>query len=340
MATVERKAFKLMVGRPVGLGSEKTDVGTFLMELAIFACHYNRIGELCESESISSRILLNRNIIAQEAINQKCDFLLMIDPDMSPDHYTKGENKRAQAKSFLQTSFQHMMDNPFGVIAAPACSERPKRLTNVFLTNPDGSGRRMTYSETRERLREPAIEQVHAIGTGLILIHVPIFTVLTHPYFDDVYANVEKTELSLSQDVYFTQNCHMAGVPVWCNWYAWAGHIKDEPLGAPEDLADEEEAAVSASKGPQKAPIVLEGDMGQWHTSQSATRQTHAGDASAESPGLNEPNGIGRPATQPGGQCDRRANQSTLQAEEAARSNGRDGHTVCSGVDAEAVEAH
>lgn len=252
------KKFKVMLGRPVGQGSEKTDVGTFLMQFALFCRDHPRIEQMCEAESVSSRILLNRNIIMAEAIKQECDFLLMIDPDMSPDMYGRGEDRKPFVRDFLESSFKFLLENPFNIIAAPASGDPPKRLVNVFTTNLDGTARRMTHTETRDRWLNPSIEQVHAIGTGLILIHMPVIKVLEQPYFDDVYANVEKTELSLSQDIYFTQNLTLAGVGVFCNWYSFAGHIKSDVLGVPEDLADEEEANNILKNHAQNAPVPRE----------------------------------------------------------------------------------
>lgn len=225
------RKYRLHIGRPCGLGFEHMDMGVFMFELGVWACQNREtLIDVSLATSVSSRILLNRNILAKQALELNADYLLMLDPDMKPDMYV---GAGSPAKKFMESSWQHALENPCSVIAAPAVGEPPKSVTNVFITGADDNARRMTHEECAERQANPCIEQVVGMGTGLILIDTLVFRRLQQPWFDDVYTDETKTDLKLSQDVYFTTNCAAAGMPVYCNHYAWAGHQKTVLLGCP-----------------------------------------------------------------------------------------------------------
>jgi hypothetical protein len=248
------RKFNLYVGRPFGLGIEQPDVGDFMFELGVWAAKTPSVGDVVLYTAHSSRILMNRNMFAHDALKAGVDFLLMIDPDMRPDLY----RDRPGMQRFMVSSWQHALENPGSVIGAPAVGGSPKYDTNVFIAGEEHA-RRMTHAEVLERQRNPCIEQVHAIGTGLILIDMLVFRRLAIPFFDDVYENPEKTKLAKSQDVVFTEACTKAGFPVWCNHYAWAGHHKDELLGCPG--FDEPEKSEPAPGDKYPLPITLDPSM-------------------------------------------------------------------------------
>lgn len=250
------KKYSFMVAMPTGLGLLRWSAAAYLFDMGRILQSHPLIDQIRLVSVASSRIMLNRNSIAQDALERGVDFLLMIDPDMKPDIYL---NRRKAAKPFFHSSLQHLLDNPFGVVAAPAICDPPKCLTNVFVRDEEtGKARRMTHEEAAARQRNPAIEQVVAIGTGIMLIHMPIFRSLEAPFFFDDY-NSDCTNLERSQDINFTSRCTEAGIPVWCNHYAFAGHDKHVMLECPGIGDDEEEAKVAgpAEADPAYLPITL-----------------------------------------------------------------------------------
>lgn len=176
----------------------------------------------------ASRILLCRNMAVDVAREWGCKYLMFVDPDMSPDCYLGRDPK---AMPFWETSWSMLQQFPGSVIAAPALQGAPDYAVNVFVLDPEQRAtRRVTHEETMGRY---GIEQVFAIGTGLMLIDMSVFDRLKPPYFDDEYENQEKTRVFTSQDIYFCKMCNLAGIRVFANWYAWAGHYKQTMLGRP-----------------------------------------------------------------------------------------------------------
>lgn len=224
------RKYHVRVAQPVGLGIQTVETGAFLFDLGCKLSTHPLIAKVSQAVLRSSRIAMNRNLLVKSAIEDGVDFLLMIDPDMAPDMYV---DHCSGALSFIESSLQHLVENPFGIIGAPAVGEPPDMKVNVFVNGPDGVGRRMTHAELLERVQDPRIEDVVAMGTGLMLIHMPIFCHLQQPYFQDEYTDNTFTELKKSQDIVFTERAHMAGIPVWCNYYSFSGHVKSSILGCP-----------------------------------------------------------------------------------------------------------
>lgn len=243
---MERK-FSVLIGIPCGMGLAGKYLSLFASQAVYQLARLPYIGKVDIEIHDSARILLNRNSIARDAICKGYDYILFVDPDMRPDVHLK-DSRYPQALGFIHSSMQHIRENPFCVIAAPALSERPEMKVNVFVYDEASvkKFRRMDHTEAYERHQSPRIEQVHAIGTGLMLIDTVIFARLQHPYFDDIYTDDTKTDLAMSQDIYFTSACTAAGIPVFANFYSWAGHCKSDVLSA-DDLTPARQSAQECS---------------------------------------------------------------------------------------------
>lgn len=221
--------YRVCLARSAGHFSELTPFVTWFAALSFRLGRDPRIKDVIYQQPNSPRILLNRNLIVKSALESKCDFLLMVDPDMQPDFLAN----ELGAIDFWKSSFEFMLRNRGCVIGAPACSGYPKRDPCVWRLDPEMDKVVRVTREEAGRQR-PCLEQVSAIGTGLMLIDMQIFDKLEQPWFDDVYLDKSKTRLTMSQDVWFCRQVNKAEFPVFCNWSAWAAHWKYEPVCRPE----------------------------------------------------------------------------------------------------------
>ena len=220
----------LFLSLPNGFPIQHPCLGQWLFHLGWDLARYKLTERVFSARVQSGRILRNRNEIAYEAIDLGARWLLMVDPDMDPDPYL-GCAEHPQVQPFVGSSLAFLKSNPFSIIAAPAWIESPGKQTNVWTSPQDGNpGRRFTDAEAMQRFKNPAIERVPAIGTGLMLIDTHVFDIMPEPFFNDVYHDQRMVKLDMTQDVYFTSRANEAGVGVYCNWYAWCGHHKDQLL--------------------------------------------------------------------------------------------------------------
>lgn len=244
MALLDGKP-SILFGVPSTLGNECVELGCWLWSMGLWLGRNGISFRDMHGSPRSPRILLNRNSLAEHAIRERADFLLMVDPDMVPDIYST-QNFQMQDEvevdspalpgqmPFLPMALEFFKSHPCSVLAAPAVGDMPKRRLNVYPLEADQSmSKPATHEYAEKRVREGnVIEKVAAIGTGLIMIPTPVFQFIKRPFFDDVY-NEGKTTLELSQDVYFTNTCHQAGIDVYCAWCSFCGHKKTWTLGCP-----------------------------------------------------------------------------------------------------------
>ena len=256
MALRTRKP-SIMFAVPTGLGYEIADVGRWIAMQAWELGQAKAVSKFFHVNQRSSRILLNRNSFVEIAIKEQVDYLCMVDPDMVCDYYcnngtrqTSGEQVPVQRlenqQPFLPTAIEFFKRHPFSVLGAPAVCDPPAMRVNAYLFEDDPKskslGRPATHAEAAQRVKAGVIEHVAAIGTGLIIIPIPVLWALDQPYFDDVY-NDSKTKLEKSQDVYFTENLTRSGVEVYCAWCSWCGHHKASVLGCPGIDTDEPQSS-------------------------------------------------------------------------------------------------
>jgi hypothetical protein len=139
------------------------------------------------------------------------------------------------------------------VLAAPYCSSPPSVGQNgeerVFAfkwaTNRNDKYRRQIALEAMSR-EEGAVrtgfENVVAAATGLMMIDTRIVdTKLKKPWFEYEWKDPPfNTQKASTEDVYFTRNCSLVGIPVYVNWDAWAAHAKSEIVGKPMLMTNDE----------------------------------------------------------------------------------------------------
>jgi hypothetical protein len=197
----------------------------------------------------------NQALVRAEAAG--VDYVVMIDSDMHPDVLNPHENK--WVKPFWGSSWEYMLENRCGMIAAPYCGPPPEECVYVFRWNtqqdqrPNPNMRLEMYDrDTASKMR--GIQRAAALATGLCIINMKAVLELKKrpgPWFDYEWkdrngaAEVkcehclspipgERVDKGSTEDVFFSRNLDYAGWPIYCNWDAWAGHYKLKLVGPPQ----------------------------------------------------------------------------------------------------------
>jgi hypothetical protein len=205
---------------------ESSDTGTWLLQFGF------RLGQFvnemhCYSVS-NPRILMNRNICVKGAQEVHATHLLFIDPDMVPDYYY---GKEPRAKRFFDEAWPFILKHPGSICAAPYCGPSPAKPVHVFVRG----------AASDQLLRVPrgmaakleGWSSVEAVGTGLMLIDMAIFDRLEHPYFDDEYQDITKSDIRRTQDVWFCLRAREKKIPIYVHWDCWARHYQPNMVDKP-----------------------------------------------------------------------------------------------------------
>lgn len=221
-----------------------------------------RIGEIWYSEACDTPIPMVRNAWVEQAKKMGADLLLTIDSDNFPD-YELTVNKDPTAKPFWDTTFDFMYKHyPKGpcMVGAPYCGPSPHQNIYVFhwtnLRNDNAnSGPRLDQYRREHAAIMSGIQECAALPTGVILFDVRCFDLVKPPYFYYQYEGDKgrcdhcgeimpgpQAKKTSTEDVTATRDISLAGQaklgynPVFCNWDAWAGHIKQEIVGKPRPI--------------------------------------------------------------------------------------------------------
>lgn len=184
-----------------------------------------------------------RNRALLEARQHGVDVLVMVDSDQVPDLMVP-----AGGKPFWDTSFDFLYrrwERGPCVIAAPYCGPPPHPLyggeENVYMfrwaynaNDPSYRGTRLAAFSREEAAGRVGMEEVAAAPTGLMMVDMRLLDVVPKPWFDYEWEDPPyNSQKASTEDVYFTRNCTLSGVPVFANWDAWAGHVKPLVVGKP-----------------------------------------------------------------------------------------------------------
>jgi len=220
-------------------GYELSECVDWLVETVIEMKGDARVGDIFRKRIADTPISMTRNEACLVARELGADFLLMIDDDVAPDHHVK----EAGSRPFWRSSFEFLLAHKGpGVVAAPYCGPPPHENIYVFRWRNKASGNPADHQVldlkldqyTREEAAErTGIEEVAALPTGLLLMSTAVLDRLPPPWFEYEYADLYKARKVTTEDVYFTRNLSMSGVPVYCNWDAWAAHDKRKLVGRP-----------------------------------------------------------------------------------------------------------
>lgn len=161
--------------------------------------------DYCFMESEGSILHLNRERLAQGAIENECTHLLFVDSDMI----------------FPEDALLKLLGRNKDIIGT-TCNSR-------------GLGVFCGYSPVATHKiedKEEVIDEKHgellkcaAVGTGFMLIKTKVFKNLKQPWF--FWESNEKGELITGEDVWFCRLARKAGFDIWCDMSIKMGHIGD-----------------------------------------------------------------------------------------------------------------
>jgi hypothetical protein len=242
-----------------GLPSMHPDTTKWLLDtiLDIKAARKDeQIDEVTYANVSETPITMSRNFSVEQAKSLGADVLVMIDSDMAPDFH----KERPGYQPFFQSSFdflyKHYDEGPV-IVGAPYCGPPPARNVYVFKhgnfdnDHTDDHFKLEAYTRS-EAEKMGGIQDCAALPTGLIMYDMRIWDVVEPPYFYYEYqgdglkcphchqpkpsfqAQKASTEdVTATRDICFNGELELGYNPVFCNWDAWAGHIKQEKVGAP-----------------------------------------------------------------------------------------------------------
>lgn len=219
---------------------------------------FDRIKMIEPMDVAGTPITMLRNRAVQVALENGFDYLCMVDADMAPDKQGRGENGWIPSdKPFWESSWDFIFEKHLHkpcMIFAPYVGPPPHENVYVFLwrsrqsANPNVDHQLEGY--TREEAALMAGIQPCAAGpTGVILIDMRGIEFMTHPLFYYGYEGPKETKKVMTEDVAFTRDWTMTpapkygckyGMPLYCNWDAWACHWKLKACGKPELLRNEQ----------------------------------------------------------------------------------------------------
>lgn len=244
-----------------GISNEHPSIGDWLIETVAAMKSDPRIGDVKRVSIADTPITMVRNRFVEIGRKLGSDAILMVDSDQYPDYELEQGDRTA--KPFWNTSFdflyEHWERGPC-VIGAPYCGPSPKQNIYVFhwtqMRNETADNRVKLSQYTREHAAMMSgIQECAALPTGLILFDIRCFDLVEPPYFYYQYEGDGKrcdgcngqrpgkqTHKSATEDVSATRDISLAGQikngynPVFCNWDAWAGHVKQEVVGKPRPI--------------------------------------------------------------------------------------------------------
>lgn len=243
---------KLMIARfPFG-GFERADVTDFLVQTIGKIKSDGRISHVMPIRIDDTPITMGRNRILHEAQQAGADYLMMIDNDMKPDAYHPDNPNRldmdTSAQAFWDSSFDYLWrlreKDEVGVVAAPYCGPPPHENIYVFRWTDHETGRpeddvtnmKLEQFTRYETLYLEGIQEVAALPTGLILMDMKALDLIDHPYTYYEWSDEKEMHKASTEDVTFTRDLSLAGVKMFCNWSAWAGHWKWKCVGRPTPI--------------------------------------------------------------------------------------------------------
>lgn len=235
----KKSPIHLVVARFPGRSTEHHEIATWLGRQAMHWGKDERIKTVSWVTLCDTPITMTRNMSVAYARDKKADLMMFIDDDMVPDVEMSESIKAFNAASpFWDSSFNFWWnhDGPC-IIAAPYCGAPPEEVVHVFFWKQHAKDDYSLSKFSREAaITQSGIQRAAALATGLMLIDMRVFDKLTPPYFYYEWKDKTETEKTATEDVTFTRDASFAGVPLYCNWDAWAGHRKTVTVRRPHEI--------------------------------------------------------------------------------------------------------
>lgn len=230
---------------------EDYEVGSFLTRTVSQMKADPRIGEIHNKPYDDTPITMTRNLAIKDAQKVNADILLYIDNDVVPDCCLPTSDRPPMhvrhpdvVRPFWQSSFDFMIEHHGPcVVASPYCGPPP--IENIFVfhwanmqSNHPNSDFHLSQFSRREAAGRSGFEHVGALPTGLMLIDMRLFQDkrIKPPHFKYEFEDETESVKVTTEDCFFTRNMSIAGYKIYCNWYAWSGHVKKKVVLPPSIL--------------------------------------------------------------------------------------------------------
>lgn len=252
--------YKVLIARfPYG-GAECSESVDWLIRTSIQISHDPRF-ELLRGRINDTPITMTRNQVVERARQAGVDFLVMLDSDQAPDCELGAD---PLARPFWESTIEFMLAQKEPcLVAAPYCGPPPHENVYVFqwadleTGNVDGQGVRIVQYTREQAAVMTGIQPVCALPTGLILIDMKALPRdKKGPFFYYEYqgdgprcercgerARGPEARKSSTEDCTFSRDLSLGGVPLFCNWDAWAGHVKKKMVRKPRPMTADVVAA-------------------------------------------------------------------------------------------------
>jgi hypothetical protein len=219
--------YSILFARFPFLNQECPDTTDWLIRTAIKTVKDQRISTVEQARYDDTPVTMTRNQMIRHAKQLGVDYLCMVDSDMYPDCEPDG-------KPFWDTTFNFMLQHEGPcIVGAPYCGPPPVCSVYVFRWCNNMNPGDCYYPDMRLEMipRECAakmqgFEKVAALPTGLMMVDMRAISKIKAPYFYYEWKDEEEAEKGSTEDVTFTRDTSFAGVPLYVNWDAWAGHWK------------------------------------------------------------------------------------------------------------------
>jgi hypothetical protein len=236
-----------------GIASLTPYVADWLLQTVPKMTADERIGRVRKIDLCDTPITMTRNKSVKIARDAGFDLILMVDSDMYPDYYIEAQ-PLPDAKPFWDTSFDFLYghyDRGAVAVAAPYCGPPPHEVVYCFCwrncqgDHPNDVDMQLKRYTRNEAASMAGIQEAAAFPTGIVLWDVRGFELTEpkkpgdRPWFFYEWANIYQDEKGSTEDVTASREMSLAGCaqlgynPIFVNWDAWGGHVKQKIVGKP-----------------------------------------------------------------------------------------------------------
>ena len=162
-----------------------------------------------------------RNRIAQQTLDEKADYVLMVDNDVTlPGNLLK--NMLEDAKDVCLGYYAHRHADNIYTGNTCVCRLYKPDGTKYFHYPLESEYKAGELAELRAQ-GQTKIE-IHGGGMGCALIKASVFERINYPWYDWVNYG-DKNRGMLSEDLYFCEQCRKNKIPIYTDTRAGCGHL-------------------------------------------------------------------------------------------------------------------
>ncbi len=152
----------------------------------------------------------NRNYLAVQALRQECDYLLMVDDDMT----------------FPEETLEIMLSLNKEIVGVASNSRVLPLSTTVSRMDENGVYIHPDTLTEEEKALPTEPFKAYGVGGGVLLIDSNVFKVIERPWF--VFTPDPVTgQMLIGEDQYFCNRAKEKGYDIWCDPRIPIGHIGD-----------------------------------------------------------------------------------------------------------------